>query len=101
MYKKITLVAWGVKCGFFGASGLTHSLVLSAATACNLRNPSSPSIPAKATPVNPAPVSQKNSRRVRPQKFVFFGVEFVLLLIVIYSAFWIEFSDGPLQTELE
>src|SRR5215468_4871326 len=63
----MTLFALGAKCGFLGASGLTNFVTPSAAAACEAKKRSS-SRPARATPVKPAPASQKNSRRVRPQK---------------------------------
>src|SRR5262245_33370188 len=64
---KMTLFAFGAWCGFFGASGLTYFVTPSAATACLAKKPPS-SNPASASPVKPAPASQRNSRRVRPQK---------------------------------
>ena len=51
-----------------GASGLTNGVTPSAATACRARNPSDCSRPASATEPKPPPISQRNSRRVRPQK---------------------------------
>src|SRR5205809_8069976 len=63
---KMTLLAFGVKWGFLGASGLTKLLAPSAAVACLAKKAASSS-PARATPANPAPASQRNSRRVRPQ----------------------------------
>src|SRR3954454_2325013 len=74
MNRKITLLALGAKCGGFGASGLANVLApaaaapASAALARPAKNLSPESSPAKATPVNPAPASQRNSRRVRWQK---------------------------------
>src|SRR5688500_13199703 len=61
----MTLFAFAGSCGFFGASGLTNGVLPSAATACLAKKAAS-SIPAIATPVNPAPASQRNWRRVRP-----------------------------------
>src|SRR6266849_2732342 len=66
----MTLLALGAKCGFLAARGLTNLLVPSSATACDARKPSSPSSADRATAVNPPPDSQRNSRRVRPQKSV-------------------------------
>src|SRR6266581_9567269 len=63
----MTLFAFAGSGGFFGASGLVHFVSPSAAHACCAKKPSS-SIPASATPTNPAPISHRNSRRVRPQK---------------------------------
>src|SRR5262245_8948454 len=68
MNRKITLRALGAKCGALGASGLANGVTPSAATACDARKPSSPSSAASATAVKPPPASQRNSRRVRPQK---------------------------------
>src|SRR5258708_5432315 len=65
MNKKITFLAFGVNCGSFGASGLRG---LSAAAAWLAKKPSPESKPVKASPVKPAPASQRNSRRVRRQK---------------------------------
>src|SRR5262245_47477364 len=67
MNRKMTLLAFAAKCGFFGASGLTNAAGRGGAAARAAKNPSSSS-PARATPVKPAPASQRNSRRVRPQK---------------------------------
>src|SRR5438105_9670595 len=63
----MTAFAFGVKCGFFGASGLGNGVAPSAATACEAKNMSS-SNPDRATAAYPPPACQKNSRRVRPQK---------------------------------
>src|SRR5688572_22801619 len=64
----MTFFVLGVKCGFLGASGFFQGVLPSAAQACVPRKPSSPSIAASATPVNPHPISHRNCRRVRPQK---------------------------------
>src|SRR5438445_1234684 len=61
------LFAFGVKCGLFGASGLAHFVRPSAAHTCCAKKPSSSS-PASATPTNPAPISHRSCRRVRPQQ---------------------------------
>src|SRR5947209_12386176 len=68
MYRKMTDFAFAAWCGFFGASGLTNLETPSAAQAWEAKK-SSPSIAARATDANPPPVCQRNSRRVRPQKF--------------------------------
>src|SRR6476469_2029470 len=73
MYRKMTLLAFGAKWGFLGARGLTNLFRPSAATACLAKNPS-PSIDESATETKPAPPCQRNSRRVRPQKF-FVGLD--------------------------
>src|SRR5262245_18280588 len=63
MNRKMTLVAFGVVCGGFGASGLTDGLGLSAATGSAAKNRSS-SRPDTTTAPNPPPSCQRNSRRV-------------------------------------
>src|SRR4051794_25828168 len=72
MNRNITLLAFGAKCGGFGASGLANAPAApsfaSAPRALPPKKPSPESSPARATPVNPAPASQRNSRRVRWQK---------------------------------
>src|SRR5437764_9552003 len=60
---KMTLFAFAAKCGFFGASGLAK-LVLGGAAVSE-----SPNNPASATAPKPPPISQRNSRRVRPQNW--------------------------------
>src|SRR5262249_19096719 len=67
MNKKMTLLHLAGKCGRRGASGLVMGGP-SARRLCRARN-SSPNIAAKATDMKPPPDSQRNSRRVRPQKF--------------------------------
>src|SRR5437899_9500539 len=67
MNKKITLLAWAGRGAAFGAIGLTNGVMPSAARHCRARNPSEPSSPARATDPKPPPISQRNSRRVRPQ----------------------------------
>src|SRR6476620_7402847 len=67
MYRNIPLLAFGGACGFFAARGLMNCDTPSAATACRAKK-SSPSSDASATPPNPQPACQRNSRRVRPQK---------------------------------
>src|SRR5262245_25316663 len=69
MNRKMHALAFGSKCGFFGASGLTKAVFV-AALACPGKNPSADSSPARAAEVNPAPVSHRNSRRVRPQNWL-------------------------------
>src|SRR5262245_43458115 len=71
MNRKMTLFAFGAKCGFFGASGLTNFVRPSAAADCAAKK-SSPSRPARATEAKPPPACQRNSRRVRPQKLACF-----------------------------
>src|SRR5258708_39336648 len=69
MNRKTTLFALGPKCGGRGASGLATDCGLTDSCAATLpKKPSSESSAASATPVKPAPASQRNSRRVRPQK---------------------------------
>src|SRR5947209_18320448 len=67
MNRKITLRALGVKWGGRGASGLTKRVGVAAAA--RLKKPSADSRPVRATAPKPAPVSQRNSRRVRPQNW--------------------------------
>ncbi len=67
MNRKMTLLAFAGNGGALGASGLTNGVTPSAATACRARNPSDPSRPVSATEPKPPPISQRNSRRVRPQ----------------------------------
>src|SRR5688572_8086171 len=66
MNRKMTLLALAANCGGLGASGLARAGPRgdSAATA----RPGGGRRPARASPVNPAPASQRNSRRVRRQK---------------------------------
>ena len=67
MNRKITLFAFGVKCGSLGASGSVRAAV-SCADADGSKNPSAESSEVRATEPKPAPVCQRNSRRVRWQK---------------------------------
>ena len=67
MNRKITLLALGAKCGGLGDSGFLNAVTPSAAVACELKNPSLESASIRPSPVKPAPVCQRNSRRVRPQ----------------------------------
>src|SRR5262245_32227363 len=64
----MTLLAFPSKWGFRGAKGFTNLAEPSAARDWEEKK-SAPSSPARATEVNPAPASQRNSRRVRLQKF--------------------------------
>src|SRR5262245_8130976 len=66
MNRKITAFARPAKCGGLGASGFAVALSRSAALA-RLEKKSSPNMPLSATPTNPPPSSQRNSRRVRRQ----------------------------------
>src|SRR5207244_1798933 len=68
MNRKITLRAFGSKCGGRGASGLMKRAGRVSARAW-LKKPSADSRPVRATAPKPAPVSQRNSRRVRPQNW--------------------------------
>ena len=61
----MTLFALAAKCGGLGASGLAGR---DSAAAARPKKLSADSRPASATPVKPAPASQRNSRRVRRQK---------------------------------
>src|SRR5262245_4275847 len=67
MNRKITLFALPLKCGFFGAIGLRNAVFASAAPAARSKKPSAESRPVSAVAPKPAPVSQRNSRRVTPQ----------------------------------
>src|SRR5438094_440016 len=60
---KMTLLALAGVIGFLGASGLTNF----SPAAARLKKPSADSNPERATDPKPAPTSQRNSRRVRPQ----------------------------------
>src|SRR6185436_19853404 len=60
---KMTHLALAGRIGFFGANGLTNF----SPAAARLKNPSADNSPVRATDPNPAPTSQRNSRRVRPQ----------------------------------
>src|SRR4051812_12606739 len=62
MNRKMTLFALGANGEDLGARGLVEANAL-----CE-KKPTLSSSPASATPVNPAPACQRNSRRVRPQK---------------------------------
>src|ERR1700694_1411663 len=68
MNRKITLLALGGKCGFFGARGLASLGPALAAAAGPAKKPSRDSRPVMARPVKPAPASQRHSRRGREQK---------------------------------
>src|SRR5581483_8454212 len=59
------------KCGGLAARR-PGALVAVSARAAWSKNPCRSRRPARATPVNPAPVSQRNSRRVRPQNWLSF-----------------------------
>src|SRR5437867_6759106 len=68
MNRKITARAFGAKCGRRGASGFVYVPAPEAAARPS-KKPSAESRPVRARPVKPAPVSQRNSRRVRPQNW--------------------------------
>src|SRR5947208_3123754 len=68
MNRKMTLLAFADFGGAFAASGFTSFGRDSSAAARLLKNPSADKRPASAKPVNFAPASHRNSRRVRPQK---------------------------------
>src|SRR5581483_8284440 len=68
MKRKMTLLALAGKCGRRGASGFGEE---AGALADTWAKKASSSRPASARPVKPAPASQRNSRRVRPQKLCF------------------------------
>src|SRR5215218_6423431 len=72
MNKKMTLLAFAGRPGGFAASGLAK---VDAADARDVKNPSVERSDVSAAAPNPQPVSQRNSRRVRPQKlFCFFDI---------------------------
>src|SRR5215213_9576406 len=73
MNRKMTLFALPLNCWGLGESGLGDGADAPAASALPAKNPARSSNPESATPVNPAPACQRNSRRVRPQK-VFKGL---------------------------
>src|SRR3954465_3726914 len=77
MKRKMTLFALPGKCEGLGASGLMYGAV-SAAAADFLKKPSPESKPVKAVPVNPAPVSHRNWRRVLPQKQFLVELDFIM-----------------------
>ena len=65
MNRKITLFAFGVNMGGLAASGFVKGVPV-AACVCRAKNSPSRRLES-ARPVNDAPASQKNSRRVRRQ----------------------------------
>src|SRR6516225_6691249 len=67
MKRKITLLALGAKCGALGESGLAVLGESPAARALLEKRPSRESRSTNPSAVKPAPASQRNSRRVRPQ----------------------------------
>jgi hypothetical protein len=67
MNRKMTLFALAVRNGGRGVSGLADKV---APLAAGAKKPSAPSSDVSAAAPNPQPVSHKNSRRVRPQKFL-------------------------------
>src|SRR5262249_37091425 len=73
MNRKMTLFALGAKCGGRGASGFADGAVWLACAGLS-KKPSCDKSAVSATPVKPAPASQRNSRRVRRQK-VLAGLE--------------------------
>src|SRR5215207_11691821 len=84
MNRKITLFAFGFSSGGLGASGFDDAAAPMTLAACAwfLKNPSLSSSPASATPVNPAPACQRNSRRVRRQN-VLAGLGASVLMCVL------------------
>src|SRR5690242_15540238 len=68
MKRKMTLFASPAKGAALGYVGLRLFAMASAPPAVRSKNPSADSIAVSATPVNFAPASQRNSRRVRRQK---------------------------------
>src|SRR3954451_7418724 len=76
MKRKMTLLAFAVSNGGLGASGLANC---AAACADFVKKPSAESNDVSAAAPKPQPVSQRNSRRVRPQKF--FRTLFVIDLL--------------------
>src|SRR5437762_818019 len=77
MNRKMTFFAFGVKCGCRGANGLA---VIVGVVGSAAKKPSCDKRAVSATPVKPAPASQRNSRRVRRQK-VFVGFESMRLIV--------------------
>src|SRR4051794_13458201 len=69
MNRKMTDLALPGSIGALGASGLANLLAPSAATAWLARKPSFDSMSIRPRLVKPAPACQRNSRRVRLQKF--------------------------------
>jgi hypothetical protein len=67
MNRKMTLFAFAGSLGDLDASGLLAFGVIEAADARG-NNPSPANSEVSAAAPNPQPVSQRNSRRVRPQK---------------------------------
>src|SRR5262249_39146614 len=64
MNRKMTDLAFATKWGFFGARGAAS--FVSAAAALAAKKPSAARRAVSAVPLNPQPVSQRNSRRVWP-----------------------------------
>src|SRR4051794_33604837 len=95
MNRKMTDFALAGKCGFLGAIGLRKALLAVVASALLSKKPSAASSPVRPRPVKPAPVSQRNSRRVRPQKEV--GVMGVVLGIDSFHINPTKRQCSPLQ----
>jgi hypothetical protein len=69
MNKKMTLFAFAGSGAGFGASGLANELVADDAKVRRAKKPSPESSDTSAAAPKPQPLSHRNSRRVRRQKF--------------------------------
>src|SRR5689334_16411254 len=67
MKRKMHDLAFGAKCDGFTVKGVADSIT-SLAELCLVKKPSLSNSAVRANPANPAPASQKNSRRVPVQR---------------------------------
>src|SRR5437763_6108147 len=83
---KMTAFALAGNIGFLGAIGLTNAagILWPSPAAARLKNPSRSSNPVRASPPNPAPDCQRNSRRVRPQNWPW-GLPFITPYLLVAS----------------
>src|SRR5436189_6327838 len=94
MKKNMTLLALAGKCDGRSASGLGEPCPVRGRVGDSLaKNLSCERSPASATPVKPAPASQRNSRRVRRQKLVMVNH----LPDSTASALWLSIQLPPAQ----
>src|SRR3954462_8648311 len=90
--RKMTLLALAGSRGAFGTSGLLNCV---AARAALVKNPSAESKEVSAAAPKPQPVSQRNSRRVRPQKLFRPLLGISVPLIQIHELVAVEYGEAP------
>src|SRR4051812_21014602 len=90
--RKMTLLAVAGIRGAFGASGFGNCV---AARAAPVKKPSAESKDVSAAAPKPHPVSQRNSRRVRPQKLFrpLFGIP--VPLVQIHELVAVQYGEAP------